>query len=71
MASKEYEFFLKADLHKYEGKYIAIVDESIVASGDNAKQVIEEAERKTGKKPTLAKVPTEDTFIFMAIKCKK
>ena len=71
MASKEFEFYLKADLHKHEGKYIAIVDDKIVASGYNAKEVIEEAERKTGKKPALAKVPTEDTFIFMAIRWEK
>ncbi|MBI5227487.1 succinyl-CoA synthetase subunit alpha [Candidatus Micrarchaeota archaeon] len=70
MGSKEFEFYLKADLHKYEGKYIAIVDDKIAASGDNAKEVLEEAERKTGKKPFLAKVPTEDTFVFMAIKWK-
>lgn len=67
MGSKEFEFYLKADLHKYEGKYIAIVDEKVVASGDNAKEVFEEAKRKTGKTPTLAKVPTEDTFIFLAM----
>ena len=64
MMEKEYAFYLKADLHKYEGKYIAIVDNKIVASGDNAKDVLEEAESKTGKKPLLAKVPTEDTFVF-------
>ena len=64
MASKEFEFYLRADLHKYEGMYIAIVGEKVVASGDNAKEVFEEAQRKTGKIPTLAKIPTEDTFIF-------
>ncbi len=70
MTSKEAEFYTKANLHAYEGKYIAIVDEKIIASGDNAKTVFEEAKRKTGKTPTLAKVPTEDTFIFKAIKWK-
>lgn len=71
MMETEFQFYLKADLHKYEGKYIAIVEDKVVASGDNAKEVIEEAEKKTGKKPLLVKVPTEDTFIFLAIKCKK
>lgn len=64
MKSKEFEFYLKADLSKYEGKYVAIVGDKVVASGDNAKEVLEEAKRKTGKTPTLAKIPTEDTFIF-------
>lgn len=71
MTSKEFEFYLKADLHQYEGKYIAIVDEKVVVSGDNAKTVFEEAKRKTGKTPTLAKIPTEDTLIFMAILWKQ
>lgn len=65
MPSKEFEFYLKADLSKYEGKYVAIVEDKIVASGDNAKEVLEEAKKIfPDKTPTLAKVPTEDTFIF-------
>ena len=72
MANKEFQFYLTADLHKYEGKYIAIVDDKVVTSGDNAKYVFEEAKRKTGKIPTLAKIPTEDTFIFhTAISCRQ
>ncbi len=62
--SKEFEFYLKADLRKYEGKYIAIVGDNVVASGDNAKTVYEEARRKTGKTPTLAKVPKEEALIL-------
>ena len=65
MANKEFEFYVKADLRKYQGKYVAIVDDKVVASGDNAKEVLEEAKRKyPGKKPLLAKIPTEDTLIF-------
>lgn len=63
MKSKEFEFYLKADLSKYEGKYVAIVGDEVAASGDNAKEVIEEAKRKfPDKMPTLAKIPTQDTF---------
>ena len=67
MTSKGFEFFLKADLHEYGGKYIAIVDQKIVASGATVTEVWEEAMKKTGKDPYISKVPTEDTFIFMAI----
>lgn len=62
--SKEFEFYLKADLSKYEGKYIAIVEDKVIASGDNANQVFEEAQKKTGKIPTLAKVPKEEALIL-------
>ena len=64
MKSKEFEFYLKADLSKYEGKYVAIVGDEVVASGDNAKEVLEEAKRKTGKTPTLAKIPKEGLLVL-------
>ena len=63
--SKEFEFYVKADLSRYEGKYVAIVGEEVVASGKNAKEVWEEAKKKTGKIPTIAKIPTDDTLILM------
>ncbi len=63
--SDEFDFYLKADLKKYEGKYIAIIGNKVVASGTNAKHVMAEAKKKNpGKKPTLAKVPKEETMIF-------
>lgn len=64
MTSKEFEFYVKADLSKYRGKYVAIVGDRVVASGDNAKEVFEEAKKKTGKIPTLAKIPQEETLIL-------
>ncbi len=65
MASKEFEFFLRADLSKYEGKYIAIVEDKVIASGANAKEVLDEARKKTGKMPTLAKIPKEELLVLM------
>jgi len=63
--SKEFEFYLKADLSKYEGKYVAIVGDKVVASGFNAKEVLEEAKRKyPDKKPALAKIPKEEALIL-------
>lgn len=65
MASKEFEFYVKANLKEYEGKYIAIVEDQVVASGDNAKKVLEEAKRKfPHKTPALAKIPKEETLIL-------
>lgn len=68
--NKSFEFFAKANLHNYEGKYVAIVDEKIAASGEDAKTVFETARKKTGKTPTIAKVPTEDALVFVAIRWK-
>jgi len=63
--SKQFEFYLKADLSKYEGKYVAIVDDRVVASGTNAKIVWEEAKRKyPDKNPAIAKIPKEGTLVL-------
>ncbi len=64
MKSKEFEFYVKTDLSKYKGKYIAIVEDKVVSSGENAREVWEEAKRKTGKIPTLAKIPKEEALIL-------
>ena len=64
MKSKEFEFYVKTDLSKYNGKYVAIVEDKVAASGENAKDVWEEAKRKTGKIPTLAKIPREEALIL-------
>ncbi|MBI4981360.1 succinyl-CoA synthetase subunit alpha [Candidatus Woesearchaeota archaeon] len=65
MVSTEFEFYVKADLSKYGGKYIAIVGEKVVASGDNAKEVLEEAKKKFPNMiPTLAKIPKEEALIL-------
>lgn len=62
--TKEFDFFVKSDLSKYKGQYIAIVDDKVVSSGENAKKVWEEAKKKTGKIPTIAKIPKEETLIL-------
>lgn len=66
MLSKNYEWYVRTDLRKYAGKWVAIVDQKLVASGENAKKVYEEAKEKyPRKKPSLAKVPTPDTLILI------
>ncbi|EDY36638.1 hypothetical protein ABOONEI_628 [Aciduliprofundum boonei T469] len=62
---KNYEFYINADLSEYAGKWIAIVDGKVVASGDRADIVMREAEKKyPDKEITLAKVPTDDLLIL-------
>ena len=62
---QNYEFFMKTDLSAYIGKWIAICNEKIISSGDNPKQVFQEAKRLyPGHIPLLTKVPEKDTMIF-------
>jgi len=62
---KNYEFYIKADLSEYAGKWIAIVDGRVVASGDRADEVYREAKRKFPDKViAIDKVPTDDILIL-------
>ena len=62
---KNYEFYINTDLSEYAGKWVAIVDGKVVASGDRADTVYDEAKRKYPEKEVmLAKVPTSDTLIL-------
>ena len=62
---KNYEFYINADLSEYAGKWIAIVDGKVVASGERADIVMREAEKKyPDKEITLAKVPTDDILVL-------
>ncbi len=50
---------------KYSGKHIAIIDSQVVASGNDPKQVWEQAKKKfPDKQPVLAFVPKEDTLVL-------
>ena len=63
--AEEMEWFANADFSMYEGKYIATVGKKVVAFGDNAKLVLEDAKRKSPlTEPILAKIPTDDLLIF-------
>jgi hypothetical protein len=62
---EEIRWFSKANLSKYIGKYVAIVDNEVVTYGDNAKDVWEDAKSKHPEKtPSLAKVPKEELLIL-------
>lgn len=64
--SKNYEWYIEADVSKYAGKWIAIVDQKVVANGEDAKKVYYEAKKKyPQKRPSLAKVPTKDLLVLL------
>jgi Family of unknown function (DUF5678) len=64
-ASKEFEFFIHADLSRFAGQYVAIVGEKVVASGSNAQAVWRQAKRRfPSSTPTLAKLPRAETLVL-------
>jgi ABC-type hemin transport system ATPase subunit len=62
---KNYEFYINADLSEYAGKWIAIVGGKVVASGDRADEVYEEAKRKYPNKTiAIDKVPENNLMVL-------
>jgi len=56
---------METDLSSYIGKWIAICNNEIVASGKDVKKVHKEAKTKFPKKrPLITRVPDKETMIF-------
>jgi len=69
MESKNYEWYIETDTSEYAGQWIAILNQRIVASGDDAKKVYEEAKAKSqpGDEVSIAKVPPHGLMILEAL----
>lgn len=62
---EEMEWFSNADFSMYEGKYIATIGKNVVAFGDNAKLVRDEARRKfPNEEPIITKIPNDDLLVL-------
>ncbi len=62
---KNYTFFMKTNVEKYIGEWIAICNQTIVSHGKDVKKVFREAKEKYPKeKPLLTRVPDKETMIF-------
>jgi len=63
--NSNFNFFVKTDLHRFSGKWIVIVDNEVVESGENIKKMLEEVNEKYPKtKPLVAKIPKEEYYII-------
>lgn len=68
MASKDYEWFLNADLREYEeNEYVIIIEQKVVARAkENLKAALDEIRKKyKGKIPFVAKVPPSETLVLI------
>ena len=51
--------------NKIKGKWVILLDEHVIASGDDIKKIIKEAQEKyPNRKFILAKVPEKGTMIY-------
>ena len=63
--NSNYNFFLRVDVSRYVGKWIAIVDNEIVANGKNAKETYEKAKNKyPEKRPLLTRILDKETMVL-------
>lgn len=62
---KTFQWFTKADLSRYEDKYISIVEEEVVFADEDPEVAYTQAKKKyPDKEIVLWKVPQGNTFIF-------
>ncbi|MFQ6119188.1 MAG: DUF5678 domain-containing protein [Methanosarcinales archaeon] len=63
--SDDVKWFAKHDFSEYRGKFIAIIDQKVVASGENAIGVWEKAKKLYPEKtPTITSIPRGETLIL-------
>jgi hypothetical protein len=58
--SKEYNFFVKSDLSKFSGKWIAIKDNKVVANNHMIENVTKTVQRKGLNSVLYAKIPRKN-----------
>ncbi len=55
---ENYKWYQTANLDKYVGKWVVIINKKVIGSRDNVKEILEKAKRKYPNKiPFLVKVP--------------
>jgi hypothetical protein len=69
MTSKDYEWFIRADMSKYKGKYVLIRNKKVVFSGENLKSLLNKFEKKYPKDtPMIAKIPKDELLILVVLR---
>ncbi len=59
------KLFVAVDFSKYQGRYVALVDDRVIATGKDAKTVWTRANKKNpAAVPTLVKVPKSRTLVL-------
>ena len=58
--SDNFNFLIQANLEKYEGEWIAVSGNKVIAKGESASKVLSLAERKTDEKVTIMRVPEKE-----------
>ncbi len=58
-------FYANADLSKYAGEWVAIINSKVVAHGKNLKDIMKKAKEKDSTiTPFIAKIPLKEIMIW-------
>ncbi|MFQ6119752.1 MAG: DUF5678 domain-containing protein [Methanosarcinales archaeon] len=69
MPSKDFEWFVQANLKEYKGNYVIIMDEKVVSYGKSLTKILKEFRSKhPNKTPKIAKIPEDDALILRMYK---
>jgi len=64
--SREFDFYAVADVSKYAGSWVAIVNNEVIATGKDLKNVYAEAQKKAGERePLFARIPVEEETLIL------
>ena len=64
--SEEFMYYSETDLSEYAGKWVAILGEKIIVSGDDFKKVYKEAKKIAGdKEPLFTRIPKEEETLIL------
>ena len=65
MSSRDYDWFVKADMTRYKGNYVIIRERKVVFSGKNLSQPIAKfRSRYPRKTPIVTKIPKDEALIL-------
>ncbi len=69
MASRDYEWFVTADMGKYRGKYVIVRGRKVVASGTNLNELTRRFRQKyPGQTPIITKIPKDEVLILVILR---
>lgn len=64
--SQEFMYYSETDLSSYAGKWVAILGEKVIASGDDFKEVYKKAKAVAkDKEPLFTRIPKEEETLIL------
>ncbi len=66
LVSRDYDWFVKADMTKYRGNYVIIKDRRVVLSGKNLPRLIARFHSRYPREtPIITKIPRDEVLILV------